>query len=69
MVNANFPQVVEVLASVAIAWANLAYLLVTVPLLVRRLRDGAGPVDGRTACSTSGGGACRSTRWRSPGAC
>jgi amino acid transporter len=39
-VNANLPQVVEVLASVAIAWANLAYLLVTAPLLVRRLRRG-----------------------------
>ena len=37
--NANFPQIVEVMASVAIAWANLAYLFVTVPQLVRRLRD------------------------------
>jgi urea carboxylase system permease len=37
--NANFPQIVEVMASVAIVWANLAYLFVTVPLLVRRLRD------------------------------
>jgi len=40
MVNANFPKVVEVLASVAVAWANLAYLLVTIPLLARRLREG-----------------------------
>ena len=37
--NANFPQIVEVMASVAIVWANLAYLFVTVPLLVRRWRD------------------------------
>jgi urea carboxylase system permease len=36
--NANVPEVVEVMASVAIAWANLAYLFVTVPQLVRRLR-------------------------------
>ncbi len=40
--NANLPQVVEVMASVAIAWANLAYLFVTVPQLVRRLRDRGG---------------------------
>ena len=39
IVNANVPQVVEVMASVAIAWANLAYLLVTVPMLARRFRD------------------------------
>lgn len=37
--NANFPRVVEVMASVAIAWANLAYLFVTLPLLIRRIRD------------------------------
>ncbi len=39
--NAGFPRVVEVLASVAIVWANLAYLFVTAPLLARRLRDRA----------------------------
>ena len=37
--NANFPRVVEVMASVAIVWANLAYLFVTVPQLARRIRD------------------------------
>jgi urea carboxylase system permease len=37
--NANLPQIVEVMASVAIAWANLAYLFVTVPQLAHRLRD------------------------------
>jgi urea carboxylase system permease len=37
--NFNLPQIVEVMASVAIAWANLAYLFVTVPQLARRLRD------------------------------
>lgn len=35
--NANFPHVIEDLASVAVVWANLAYLFVTVPLLHRRI--------------------------------
>lgn len=38
--NANFPRIVEVMASVAIVWANLAYLLVTAPQLAHRLRGG-----------------------------
>ncbi len=38
IMNLNFPRVIEVMASVAIVWANLAYLLVTAPMLVRRLR-------------------------------
>jgi len=38
IVNINLPNVIEVLCSVAIIWANLAYLLVTVPLLISRLR-------------------------------
>ncbi|MEW4570409.1 amino acid permease [Tautonia sp. JC769] len=38
VVNVNYPQVIEVMASVAIVWANLAYLMVTAPLLSRRLR-------------------------------
>lgn len=41
VVNVNYPRVIEVMASVSIVWANLAYLLVTAPLLVRRLRSGA----------------------------
>ena len=36
--NANLPNVIEVLCSVAIIWANLAYLLVTIPLLISRLK-------------------------------
>jgi amino acid transporter len=36
LVNVNFKQVVAAMVSVSIVWANLAYLLVTVPLLVRR---------------------------------
>ncbi len=38
MVNIDFKQVVEAIVSVSIVWANLAYLLVTVPLLARRWR-------------------------------
>ena len=40
--NADFPHVIEALASVAVVWANLAYLFVTVPLLHRRLVGGPG---------------------------
>jgi urea carboxylase system permease len=40
VVNINLPQVIETLCSVAIVWANLAYLLVTFPLLVSRFRRG-----------------------------
>ncbi len=39
-VNINLPKVIETLCSVAVVWANLAYLFVTVPLLVARLRRG-----------------------------
>jgi urea carboxylase system permease len=38
VVNINLPNVIETLCSVAIVWANLAYLLVTMPLLLTRLR-------------------------------
>ena len=37
IVNINAPRVIVAVGSVAIVWANLAYLLVTVPLLFRRL--------------------------------
>jgi urea carboxylase system permease len=40
VVNFNLPNVFETLCSVAIVWANLAYLLVTAPLLLARLRRG-----------------------------
>lgn len=39
VVNLDHPQVIEALASVAVVWANLAYLFVTVPLLVQRIRE------------------------------
>ncbi len=41
--NANAPELVETLVSVAIVWANLGYLLVTAPMLVRRLRSRSMP--------------------------
>ena len=37
-ININLPHVVETLCAVAIVWVNLAYLLVTLPMLVARLR-------------------------------
>ncbi len=39
ILNISTPHVIETLCAVAIVWANLAYLLVTVPLLVARLRS------------------------------
>jgi urea carboxylase system permease len=38
VLNINMPHVIETLCGVAIIWANLAYLLVTLPLLFARLR-------------------------------
>ncbi len=34
VLNVNLPHVIEMLCSVAIIWANLAYLMVTFPLLL-----------------------------------
>jgi urea carboxylase system permease len=39
LLNVDFPNVIKVVTSVAILWANLAYLLVTAALLWRRWRD------------------------------
>lgn len=38
VLNVDFSQVVEVMTSVSVIWANLAYLLVTLPMLMSRLR-------------------------------
>jgi urea carboxylase system permease len=38
IININLPHVIETLCAVAIVWVNLAYLLVTLPMLVARLR-------------------------------
>ena len=77
VVNINLPHVIETLCSVAIVWVNLAYLLVTVPLLVARLRERRR--NPRVALRPGRGGqerllldgparACRSTRSPSSGA-
>ena len=38
LLNINLPRIIETLCSVAVIWANLAYLMVTFPLLIMRLR-------------------------------
>jgi urea carboxylase system permease len=38
VINIGFPKLMETLVAVSIAWANLAYLFVTVPMLLERLR-------------------------------
>jgi urea carboxylase system permease len=58
VINVNLPHVIELLCSVAIVWANLAYLMVTGPLLLARLRrTGNRPVhiaNGAVDCSSNG---------------
>jgi urea carboxylase system permease len=59
IVNINLPHVIEVLCSIAIVWVNLAYLLVTLPLLAARLRHKAWPertTPASGAASTTGSG-------------
>ncbi len=38
LINMNMPRIMETFCSVAIVWANLAYLMVSFPLLLTRLR-------------------------------
>ena len=63
VVNINLPNVIETLCSVAIVWANLAYLLVTIPLLAARLRRGGrhslGGTMAKCPCTILGGRASR----------
>jgi urea carboxylase system permease len=47
--NVDMPHVIETLCAVAIVWANLAYLMVTFPLLVARLRPQGRPDQSRQA--------------------
>ncbi|WP_328535464.1 APC family permease [Streptomyces sp. NBC_00344] len=47
VVNINQPQIFSVITSIAIIMIYLAYLLVTAPMLVRRLRGTWEPVEGR----------------------
>ncbi|MGC8638470.1 MAG: amino acid permease [Isosphaeraceae bacterium] len=44
LLNVNLPRIIETLCSVAIVWANLAYLMVSLPLLLTRLRGSPGNV-------------------------
>ena len=84
VVNINLPQVIETLCSVAIVWANLAYLLVTFPLLGLSVSaEGASatpaadptsltaaiPAKRRTGSFRWAGSDYRSTRSRSFGDC
>ncbi len=39
LVNVNAPRLIETMCSVALVWANLAYLMVTAPMLLARFRD------------------------------
>jgi urea carboxylase system permease len=59
IININLPNVIEVLCSIAIIWANLAYLLVTAPLLFsrfRRMKDLSFRQAGRGLQTQSGAG-------------
>ncbi|WP_337177207.1 amino acid permease [Paludisphaera sp.] len=40
LVNVNAPRLIETMCAVALVWANLAYLMVTTPMLLARFRDG-----------------------------
>ena len=53
--NVHSYRLIQAIIPVSIAWANLAYLLVTVPLLVRRLQGWPGaPIKGRFALGRCG---------------
>jgi urea carboxylase system permease len=60
--NINLPHVIETLCAVAIVWVNLAYLLVTFPMLMARLRRRGAyslsrpKTDGRIIADTTGRG-------------
>ena len=58
--NAKLPNAIEMLCSIAIVWANLAYLMVTFPLLLsrrKRRRAAWAASAGRTNVSQNGAGA------------
>ncbi len=62
VLNINLPHVIETLCAVAIVWVNLAYLLVTFPMLMARLRRRGAyspsrlNADGRNGAETTGRG-------------
>ena len=66
--NAGVPEVFTAVTSVAIIMIYIAYLLVTVPLLRKRLRGRDRRAWPAAATSPSAGGGCRSTSWPCSGA-
>jgi urea carboxylase system permease len=55
ILNINLPQVIETLCAVAIVWVNLAYLMVTLPMLVTRFRRRGPRATRRTAAQAEAG--------------
>ena len=56
LLSINLPCIIETLCSVALVWANLAYLMVSLPLLFLRLRgwpEGARPKPDVPASATA----------------
>ncbi len=56
ILNINLPQVIETLCAVAIIWVNLAYLMVTFPMLVARFRRRRPRAARRVATQAEAGG-------------
>jgi urea carboxylase system permease len=53
LLNVNLTRIIETLCSVAIVWANLAYLMVTFPLLIKRMGGWPGTVEGRPEANST----------------
>ncbi len=54
IVNVNLPRLIETLCSIAIVWANLTYLLVSIPLLFLRWKGWPGKHVGGTGVGPRG---------------
>ena len=69
VVNINQPQIFLVITSIGIIMIYIAYLLVTMPMLRKRLRGEWPPKDAKEkGFFTLGSGGCRSTLSPSAGA-
>ena len=66
VINVNQPQIFSVITSIAIIMIYVAYLLVTLPMLIQRLRGQVGSPP--RASSRSAGSGSRSTSWPCCGA-
>jgi urea carboxylase system permease len=73
LLSINLPRIIETLCSVALVWANLAYLMVSLPLLFLRLRgwpEGVSPKPDVPASATAKSAEARSSfalgRWGIP---